>query len=180
MAIESTSRGVISEPDRGRVAPDARADDGRRHVYLDARRVLIERRVQGIAMRVGVPTHTYAGVTLSIEDGSRERIFRISLAHRDADLGVVLETTGEADGVAEWTRWARYLALPRMVERHDGTLVTVADTSESLQSDGCALPRRRLATLSKRRPRFCTRRLMGNISAISRVHAGEREIICYE
>jgi hypothetical protein len=180
MAFESVIRGVIAEPEMTRVLPDCRADDGRRRVHLAAGRILIERRVNGIDMRVGVPTAAYAGVALSISDGTSQRVYRIELAHRDRELGVVLQTTNEQEGVAEWTRWARFFALPRMVERHDGSLVTVLDTDESLERSGCATPRRRNASLSKRRPRFGMRRRVGNITAMALVHGGEREIICYE
>lgn len=180
MATETANRIVISEPDAPRILQDTRADDGHRRVSMNARRVLIERCVSGVAMQVGVPTQCYTGVVMSLENGARERICRVSLAHRDPDLAVSLSVTSEADGLIEWNRWALYFDLPRMVERHDGSLAQVAEDMGQATAGVAATTRRRNAAITKRRPRFCTRRRVGRPLAIPGVFAGEREIISYE
>ncbi len=169
-----------TETGAARFASDSRADGGSRRVSMNARRVLIERRVGGIAMRVGVPTKAYAGVVLSIGESATGRMFRISLSHADSDLAVTICECPEQDGIAEWKKWARYFSLPRLIERHDGGLQKITEMIGSVSLGSASPARRRGGYIGKRRPKFLMRRRTGNVSAATGFFGAEREIICYE
>ena len=164
-----------------RTGVDARADGGRRQVSFDAGRVLIERSYSGISMRVGIAASSYAGVALALSlDAGGSPKYRILLAHRDADLSVVLHECDGEDSVAEWKSWARYFALPRLVERFDGGFDKATNNLGQVELGAANASRRRGAWISRRRPRFLARRRIGNASMSGVSFAGEREIICYE
>ena len=154
---------------------DPRAEGCSRQVTLRRDSIVIARRVAGIDMRVNVPLSAYTGVALSTEthcDGSV--FYRLTLAHRDADLNAVLfETDDDTNIVALWRAFAQDLGLPGLVETEPGRFV---------RADAGRHPpmRRRNAALTGRRPRFLMRRRMGEHSDAPVVHADEREIVCYE
>lgn len=154
---------------------DPRADGRSRKVWLSREHIVIDRRFAGIDMRVQVPVSAYLGVALSLVTQSDGAVtYRLSLIHGDADLSaVLLETADDSEIVAQWRACARDLALTALVETEPGRFE---------RADGVRhLPqRRRNASLTRRRPRFLTRRRMGVAARAETVHAGEREIICYE
>jgi hypothetical protein len=163
------------------IAADRRADGAVRNVAIERRQVIIERRVAGIAMRIGIAASAYRGVALSLgSTRSGTTFYRVSLVHRDPDLGVELYAARhDRDVVAEWRAWATYFALPKLVEREPGRFET-AEIQLGAVAIGHGLKlRRRGAALSKRRPRIRLRRRVPPRRP-SRSVKNEREIICYE
>ena len=155
---------------------DPRADGRSRRVSLGRDRVVIARRLAGVDMRLSVPVADYRGLALSLEtkcDGSV--FFRLTLVHADVDLSaIVFETEDDVEIVALWRACARDLGLPALVESEPGLY-------ERADAAGRAPPqRRRNATLTRRRPRFLSRRRAGDPARAEAVHRDEREIVCYE
>ena len=160
-------------------ASDHRADDRQRLVSLSRDCIRIDRRLQGIAMRVAVPVRDYRGVSLSLAttDGDALR-YRLDLVHRDADLSVMLDCAGDdIDILADWRLWSRFFRLPALVEREAG-VVQEADLSLGGMLLGKAGPSRRPPRFrSKRRPAFLGRRKTGEPRSAAVTHAGECEMI---
>ncbi len=158
------------------VQRDRRADEGKRQICVTREGVLIARRLAGISMLIRVPVAAYRGVALDVraaENGGAS--YRLSLAHQDPELDVVLAETLDGGAVAaDWKYWAHWLDLPRL-EARDGQL---APTSAVAAMEGFA--RRRNGSVTKRRPRFLARRKPGVAERVETVIAGEREIVCYE
>jgi hypothetical protein len=165
---------------QGALHADARADGGRRSVTIEARRIVIERSVRGVAMRIGVPAKAYAGVVLAIDSApGGARLYRVSLVHADADLAIPLYEGGEDAARDAWTSFARFLDLPRFVTRHDGCLDPVAEPLR-VESGPSVSPRGRGSLTSRRRGRFARRRARGrNHAGLARFES-ETEIISYE
>ncbi|ATQ69490.1 MULTISPECIES: DUF6101 family protein [Methylosinus] len=163
-----------------RVQPDRRADEGERRVSVGRRDILITRRLAGVSMMITVPVRAYRGVALEVEPrGDGGASYRLSLAHRDPDLDVVLAETADGGAVsADWKYWAAYLDLPRLA-REEGELETLDPRIGEVAYRG-ALERRRNIVVQQRRPRFSARRKIGEPARAGVVHEDEREIICYE
>ena len=101
----------------GQIQQDPRADGGRRVVRVTRNGVLIERRLKGVAMTIGVPFAAYRGVALAVEAGPASGVaaYRLSLAHADPDLDVLLcETKDSGAAAADWKYWSFFLDLPRL------------------------------------------------------------------
>lgn len=158
------------------VAPDARADRGRREIDLSAERVTIRRRLRGIDMRLSLEVSTYKGVALCLRPAEDGRLsYQVRLVHRDSDLSVLLdEAADDTDILADWRLWARVLGRPALVEREIGQFELASATPEAVEKSG-ALARR--ARPLKRRPRFLARRKAGRWPVEPTSHASEREII---
>ena len=139
---------------------DARADGAQREIVLARESVLIRRRVGGIEMKLDVPARAYRGVLLSLDaTASGEAVFRLRLLHRDPDLAVTLcEALDDRDIVADWTSWARFFGLPKLVERKRGEIECAEATCGGVWLGRAWKLRRRNATLSKRRPKAAMRR----------------------
>ena len=170
----TTSAGTAFAP-----AIDRRADGQQRMVALSRDTVRIDRRVEGIAMRVAVPVSAYRGVALSLTTDRAGTVhYELHLLHRDEDLSVMLDCAGDdADILADWRLWSRFFRLPALVERHAG-LVEEADLTLGGLLIGPAGPSRRAPRFrSKRRPSFLARRRSGDDRLSSLCHIGEREII---
>ena len=163
------------------VAADRRADGEVRKIAIERRRVIIERRVAGIAMRIGVAASAYRGVALSLDTTrSGATFYRVSLVHRDPDLGVELYTARhDHEVVAEWRAWASYFALPKLIERAPGRFETAEAQLGAVAIGQGPRLRRRGAALSKRRPRIRWRRCVPPRRQPSLVKK-EREIIATE
>lgn len=142
------------------VAADRRADGEVRKVAIERRQVTIERRVAGIAMRIGVAASAYRGVALSLgSTRSGATFYRVSLVHRDPDLGVELYTARhDHEVVAEWQAWADYFALPKLIEREPGRFETTGAQLGAVAVGHGPKLRRRGGALSKRRPAIRWRR----------------------
>ncbi|MGJ0506700.1 MAG: DUF6101 family protein [Methylocystis sp.] len=160
------------------VQRDWRADGGARRVRVTSSDILISRRFGGVKMRISVPVPAYQGVLLDLvaaETG--EPCYRLSLAHRDRDLDVVLAEVEDEDiATGAWADWADWLGLPRLAPTEEGG---VADMDLPLPAARPA-PRRGASSVRRRRPRFLACRKTGDAARQAAVHAGEREIISYE
>lgn len=173
-APQATATGTVFAP-----AIDRRADGQQRMVALSRDTVRIDRRIEGIAMRVAVPVRAYRGVALSLTaDRAGALHYQLHLLHRDQDLSVMLECAGDdADILADWRLWSRFFRLPALVERRAG-LVEHADLTLGGLLIGPTGPSRRAPRFrSKRRPSFLARRKAGNGGLSALCHLGEREII---
>lgn len=159
------------------VQRDWRADGGARRVRVTRSDILISRRFSGVDMMIAVPVPAYDGVALDVVEGrDGAPCYRLSLAHRDRDLDVVLaETQDSGDAAADWKYWASWLGLPRL-SAEDGALADVDAPDAARQG----YPRRGGSPLRHRRPRFLTRRKPGDGARMGEVFCGEREIVCYE
>jgi hypothetical protein len=162
----------------GQIQQDPRADGGRRVVRVTRNGVLIERRLKGVAMTIGVPFTAYRGVALAVEGepASGFAAYRLSLSHADPDLEVLLsETKDSGAAAADWKYWSFLLDLPRVASQNG----EVAPLPARKRKTGLAR-RSNNATLAKRRPRFLARRKRGEAARAGQVFRGEREIIGYE
>lgn len=159
------------------VQRDRRADEGQRQVRVTREGVLISRRLAGISMLITVPVAAYRGVALDVSAGeSGGASYRLSLAHSDPELDVLLAETQDGGAIAaDWKYWAAWLELPRL-EARDGGL----EPLEGAAAGTGASPRRRNASVLRRRPRFLARRKPGVATRAETSFAGEREIVCYE
>lgn len=155
------------------VQRDWRADGGVRQTRVGREGVVITRRFAGVAMTIVVPTAAYRGVALEVGAGAEGApAYRLYLAHRDADLDVILaESADAAFALGEWKYWSQWLTLPRLTA-HDGEADALCDRAPAA--------RRRGATVARRHPRFLCRRKTGAPARMATVYADEREIICYE
>lgn len=145
---------------------DSRADGGHREIFCSPHHVAIKRRVQGIAMQLEVPARSYMGVVLSIFTG-RDGLpfYRISMPHPDADLAIVLfEARDDRDILAVWKAWARYFALPKLLERRPGELECETNQIGALAMGLRPLWRRRGGSLAKRKPKLLNRRRNAHVS----------------
>lgn len=178
-ALQAASRQTAPDVADFASATDRRADGHRRMISLSRELVRIDRRIEGIAMRVAVPVNAYRGVALSLladQEGALQ--YQLHLLHRDEDLSVILDCAGDdADILADWRLWSRFFRLPALVERRAG-LVEPADLTLGGLLVGPAGPSRRAPRFrSKRRPSFLARRKAGNDRLSALCHIGEREII---
>lgn len=168
------------EPGVCLVQRDRRADRGERRVQVMGADILISRRFAGISMMIAVPIKAYRGVALAVEPAAiGGASYRLSLAHRDPDLDVILAETRDGGAVAaDWKYWASLLDLPRLSGKDDA--------AEPLESGLAFAPtkhlrdRRRNVSVSKRRTRFARRRKLGELARADAVFSSEREIVCYE
>ncbi|MBL8588890.1 MAG: hypothetical protein JNK46_10215 [Methylobacteriaceae bacterium] len=155
---------------------DPRADGGRRRVALSPAGVVIERRVGRVSMRLTLPAAAYRGVALGVVEAAGGVAYEVRLAHRDRDLDAVLaRLPDECEALAEWRLWARWFALPALIEREAGVYADADARDPRLPR-----PRRRTHVLGQRRTRFALRRRMGETTRMAQSHRGEREIVCYE
>ncbi|MDB5641964.1 MAG: hypothetical protein JWN07_1281 [Hyphomicrobiales bacterium] len=141
---------------------DARADGALRRVSVAGGRVLIDRQVEGIAMRLGLPCSAYRGVVLTLAGAPEAPRFIISLEHADPELSVTLaETPDDDDIVALWRHYAAQMGLPRFLQREPGMLEAAEQKIGQVAVGPAPVMRRRGAVALRRRPRFLTRRRMG-------------------
>lgn len=155
--------------------PDARADGARRRVEFTPARVLIERSVAGVAMRLNLAPAVFRGVAIGVvvEDGLP--VYEVSLVHADPELCARLTLADrEADALAALTQWSDWFALPKLCEGVDGELRPMASPDQPRPV------RRRVDLAARRRPRFLVRRKPGAIARMALRRDGEAEIICYE
>lgn len=145
-----------------RHAADPRADGARRTVRISATAVTIERVLDGVRMRVGVPVAGYRGLYVAVQAPHGRAV--LSLRHDDHELDVVLGSGSAADVARAARDWSRVLGLP----------VAVEDAAVRV---GRAHVRDRKRTRVSRRSRFARRRQTGSIALVARSFASEHEII---
>lgn len=161
-------------------ASDAVADGRERLVEIDHNRVLVRRRVRGMAIRLNVPIHAFRGVSVQLAslDGSDADWVLVRLEHRDPALSVQLFAgPDDADVIAEWQLWARVLGLPLLVADLTGDLSEPFPRIGALKLQESAPRRRRRNIIRRRRPMMPLRRRAGGGLHMQPVYRGEREII---
>ncbi len=136
-----------------------------REIVLSPHEIIIRRSVNGVEMRIAVPTRAYRGVVLALEStASGAAVYRVDLSHHDADLTIRLqEALDDSDIVADWKDWSRFFAVPKFIEREPGRLEGTEERLGAVALGRCGKLRRRGATLSKRRPRAPLRRKAGSL-----------------
>jgi hypothetical protein len=159
-----------------RLATDPRSDDGRRLVVIARQCIAIERILHGAKLHVAVPIEAFSGIALTGEpadDGGR--FYRLRLMHRDPDLCIDLEAGPDQGQVAAaWRNWSAFFESAAFSG-------SASSSARSLRpASSASKPRRRSATLVKRRPRRLFRRKSGVIAGTAKVFRAEHEIICYE
>jgi hypothetical protein len=154
------------------VAPDDSAEGGVRAVLLEKTRVLVTRRLRGIAMRIAVPIAAYRGVVVRVlaAEAGGEAPLEVALVHDDRALDVPLyRADHDGEVVSQWRRWSGVLGLPLLFERVDGSLVTLEQRIGAIRIER-SKPRRRHVSRERLRPRFLRRRRVGRPLAVG--HAG--------
>jgi len=140
-------------------AHDIRADGGVRQIELHRERVVLRRAVLGMRMAVNVRVSDFLGIALRQLDDAQTLV----LLHRDPSLTIPLCTSADRDEIAAaWQMWSDIFALPQL---EDG------------EAREPAPRRRRRNAIRWRRPKFLTRRRIGDALNPANLHAGEREII---
>ncbi len=161
-------------------ASDARADGHTRAVELYCDRVLVERSVRGIRMRLKLPVAGFLGVSLRrVAEPEGSDAVAVTLEHRDPGLSIPLGRPAREDVVAEWRGWADALARPLLVAGPDGLLYAVSDSIGALMVRAANVRRRRRTSMKRRGPRFAARRATQRASGNPIIHR-EREIIAPE
>jgi hypothetical protein len=158
------------DPFRRFEAADPRADGGKRHIEVAKERIVIHRRVNGVAMKINVMAQTFKGVSLRLRaTGAEGYTYQLALAHRDGDLTVVLEEAPDNfDIVANWRAWARFFGLPALVERRLGIDELERPMVGAVIANRPS-PRRRGKWITARRPRFLVRRKVGEAKRMTAV-----------
>lgn len=137
------------------------AEGGRRWVALKSERVILAEDLAGMQMQIALEPGAYAGVLLRIADlDDKGFLYEVMLMHRAPVLSVLLEThRTDAAAIAAWREWTYRLRLPALVEHEEG----VYDRYTLGKKQRSSLPpaRRKGNPLSRRRPRFLTRRHVG-------------------
>jgi uncharacterized protein DUF6101 len=182
-ASAGSSRGLRLDPRALPIryhASDARADGHTRTVELYADRVLVERTVRGIPMRLKVPVTGFLGVSVRrVAELEDSELVAVTLEHRDPGLSIPLARSAQEDVVAEWRRWAGTLARPLLVAGPDGALYAVSDSIGALMVRAANSRRRRRTSMKRRGPRFAARRATPRAFGDPIIHR-EREIIAPE
>jgi hypothetical protein len=112
------------------------------------------------------------GVSPASPCGCECRLRRIAASRSRLPL---CEASDATEIAAEWSAWAKSLALPRLLEQVGGQLESV-DPATAISP----APRRRGSAVAKRRTRFARRRRMGVLQRLATTYRDEREIVCYE
>ncbi len=162
-------------------ADDARADGQERDIEIHHQRVVVRRAVNGVRMAVKMPISEFLGVALHMlpPEGEQAGAVALVLEHKDPSLRLPLYVSPDTDDLmAQWQSWSSVLGVPQLIGEIDGE---VRDAFDRLGSIAVAAPfarRRRRSELKRRRPSILMRRKGGaKLSAATRIHAGEREII---
>ena len=156
---------------------DPSADGRVRNVEIDHDRVLVQRAVAGIRMRLNVPISAYLGVVVRVEPEENGRL-AVVLAHRDPALSVTLAAADDCDDlIADWQAWARSLGCPLLIGNGEGGWREPLARLGALVVMPSTPRRRRRSAHSRRRPLALLRRQPGRPGLVAPVHRGEREII---
>ena len=101
-------------------------------------------------------------VVLALAGAPDNPRFIIRLDHADPELSVVLAETADGDDiVALWRQLADQTGVPRLLEREAGVLEAMEARIGQVAVGPVFVMRRRGAIALRRRPRFLTRRRMG-------------------
>ncbi|EFO34494.1 conserved hypothetical protein [Roseibium sp. TrichSKD4] len=148
-------------------------------VYLDQDAAIFERTQNDLPLTVVVPMHLFEGVMVQVLPGEApgEVIASLILKNKDPELSITLAETSQPEAFSRlWPEWSRALKLPMLVCDVAGDIKPIE--AYSAKQDAPPAPRRRLAMLTGRRPRFLVKRAFTTQSSGSMyVHRDEREII---
>ncbi len=149
-------------------------------VYIDQTRVVMQRPLAGLPVILAVPIRSVKGVAVEITPGESAGSLkaRLLLLHGDPAMCVTLKEGDSAEALADdWQMWGDELGLSLLLIQPDGTVQCVRQNGPQDLTQAEALPRRKIAGLTQRRPRFLVRRKPGQAAASVSVHRGEHEII---
>lgn len=158
-------------------AADDGADDGVRQIELGLDRVVIYRRVAGVAMKAARPLDAYRGLAVALLDpeGDDDGVVLV-LVHEDPALSVTLYSAPHIDDVvAEWRGWSAALGRPMLVTLADGSHQPAYAMVGRLVIGEMHARRARRGALKHRRPSVYRRRGAGRTGELT-VHRGEREL----
>jgi hypothetical protein len=160
---------------------DPGADERERIIEICRDRVVMQRSVRGIPMKVSTNVRDFLGVAIRIVPPKDEfdGAIAVMLEHRDPGLAVPLFVAADGrDILVEWRTWARVLGLPALVEDADGCLRDPFGPLGRVQRGKMAQRRRGRAVLRTRRGIGRLRRKPGEVNAASfAIYDCEREII---
>jgi hypothetical protein len=158
-------------------ASDAAADERVREIELHRTRVVVRRQLAGMRMALNLPVSAYTGVGLCMTADKGVAALAVVLAHDDPGLALPLFLSHDADdAIAEWRSWGAVFGLPLLVEDEDGWRDLFVRLG-ALRIRQLRPRRRRRSVLKRRRPSILMRRARGELTAVTPVHRGEREII---
>lgn len=148
-------------------------------VYLDGSGVIVKRQLSGLPLTLSMPFSAFEGVAVRlVPEGDDGLVAHVELLHSNPELSIPLTVTRHMETAAEdWQSWAKRLGLPMLLVERDGVAERVGP-GVSLPI-GDPVPRRAHGLTASRRPRFNTRRSVGQ-SGDMPVYRGSREIISYE
>lgn len=126
------------------------------------------------------PIRSYRGVTVTVEGGDGEPLFRLTLEHEEREHSVPLSSGSDVEVIArEWQAWAKALSLPLIAVDAEGNVHAELNALGVVLAEH-PVARRRGSPLVGRRSRYGRKRrgepLTRSLEAAP-VHAGEREII---
>lgn len=130
----------------------------------------------GLSTRIASDPASFRGIAavLSISDQD-EVIAELVLLNRDPSLNIPVARSDEMEDLAaDWQMWARRFNVPLILIEPDGAEQMVSNRVGGVDV-GTPKPRRPHALFAARRPRFLTRRKVGQIDRDHRVQG--REII---
>ena len=161
-------------------ASDAGADERERIIEICRERVVMQRRVRGIPMKVSTNVRDYLGVAIRIvpPKDEFEGAIAVMLEHRDPGLAVPLFVAADGKEISvEWRTWARVLGLPALVEDADGCLRDPFGPLGRIKRAEFAAKRTRGRALRARRGNGRLRRKAGVLDIDDVKIYDEREII---
>ena len=145
-----------------RRAVDPRADGASRIIHLTATAVAIERTVEGVRMRLGVPMGAYRDLVICM--GTPGDRATLKLRHADSELDVVIGSGAAMDVAKSARAWSSVT----------GKDIVIEDARITIRN---AFLRQRKRVKPSRHSSFARRRKSGVAARLSTSFAGEREII---
>ncbi len=126
------------------------------------------------------PIRSYRGVTVTVEGGEGEPLFRLTLEHEEREHSVPLSSGSDVEVIArEWQAWAKALSLPLIAIDAEGNVYAELNALGVVLAEH-PVARRRGSPLVGRRSRFARKRRAAPLPhtlAEAPVYHGEREII---
>jgi hypothetical protein len=138
---------------------------------IEADRAIVRRAGAAVA----VPLAEYRGVAVRMEPIGNDGSVRgfVELLHHDAELTLPLAINDDPNSISnDWQAWGRALHLPLLIIGQDGSVGEPLHDTGGVHM-GPPKPRRRHSFFAKRRPRFLTRRKVGNLDAVRVVFGDE-------
>jgi hypothetical protein len=161
------------------VTQAGRVDPTPLDVYIDRQQVIVKRRLAGLPLTLVQPVGVFLGVFAEVAPGATPGTLsaRIGLRHRDPAMSLELAASDKLEDLAaDWCAWGEALGLPLLLVEPDGKVSRIEKPDEDAVAP-MAPPRRRVAALTARRPRFLVRRKSGRPATAGPVYRDEREII---